>query len=191
MEGTMNIRTRIAQAIDATRRVIPEYFEKTLEQRLPQNGAGSIVRGLYQADELEAALRGANWETYSHPALLAETEAFITKDIQGQLGLVDLVDLPADAIVRLDDRKDTGKVSAVYTGRRGKDVDFTVLILGREEGEEVVFTFHPGDPIRPSQVQATPGLHGREVTVSKALGMGLEIAKIEYLPKGFVLAWAD
>jgi len=99
-------------------------------------------------------------------------------ELPGQLGIIGLAGLPADAVVTLDDRKNTGKVSAVVEGVRGEEVPFTVLILGLEQGDEVVFTFHPGDPVRPSQVQAEPGLHGRTVTVSEALAMGLEMAKI-------------
>jgi hypothetical protein len=177
-EDMDNIQTRIAQAISTTRRIVPGYFEKTLAQRLPKTGAGSVVVGLENAEELETALINADWESYSHPAVMAGTEAFITKDIRGQYGVISLADLPADAVVTLDDRKDTGMVSAVVKGVRGRDVDFTVLILGPEQGEEVVFTFHPGDPVNPSRVQAVPGLHGKAVTVSQALGMGLETVKI-------------
>ena len=173
-----NIQNRIAKAIDATRRVVPGYFEKTVKQRLPKTGAGSVVEGFDSAEELEKALISADWEPYSHDALMAGTEAFVTKDIQGWLGIIDLVDLPTDAVVTLDDRKNTGKVSCVVEGVRGEKVDFTVIILGEHEGEEVVFTFHPGDPVNPAQVQVEPGMHGRQVAVSEAIGMGLETAKI-------------
>lgn len=173
-----NIQTRIARAIDNIRRIMPGYFEKTVAQRLPETGAGSIVDGFDSAEELTQALVTANWEKYSHPAVMAGTEAFITKDIRGQLGMIGLADLPADAVVTLDDRKATGQVSCVVKGVRGQSVDFTVIILGQHEGEEVVFTFHPGDPVSPSQVQAEPGMHGQQVAVSEAQGMGLEMAKI-------------
>ena len=173
-----NIQTRIAKAVDNIRRIMPGYFEKTVAQRLPETGAGSIVVGFDCAEDLKKALVSANWDSYSHEALMAGTEAFITKDIQGRLGIVDLVDLPTDAVVTLDDRKDTGKVSCVVEGVLGQDVDFTVIILGQHEGEEVVFTFHPGDPVSPSQVQVEPGMHGKQVAVSEAIGMGLKTAKI-------------
>ncbi|MEI7425794.1 MAG: hypothetical protein WCK16_02600 [Candidatus Moraniibacteriota bacterium] len=174
----MEIQHRIARAIGTTRRVIPGYFEKTVLQRLPKTGAGSVVVGFENAEELEKALVIAKWEAYSHPAVMAGTEAFITKDIRGLQGIVELVDLPTETVVVLDDRKDTGKVSATVKGVRGKDVDFTVIILGIEQDEEVVFTFHPGDPIVPSPVQATPGLHGKSVAISEARSMGLDFAKI-------------
>lgn len=173
-----NIQTRIARAIDTTRRVLPGYFEKTVAGRLPGSGAGSIVVGFENTKELEEALVSAKWEQYSHSALMAGTEAFVTKDIQGKLGVIELVDLSADAVVTLDDRKDTGKVSCVVEGVLGLDVDFMVIILGQEQGEEVIFTFHPGDPVNPSQIQTKSGMHGCQVAVSEAINMGLGTAKI-------------
>jgi len=173
-----NIQNRIAKAIDTIRRIMPGYFEKTVAGRLPETGAGSIVDGFESVEELEKALLTANWEPYSHPAVMAGTEAFITKDIRGQFGMIDLVDLSTDVVVTLDDSKNTGQVSCTIEGVRGEDVDFTVIILGKHEGEEVVFTFHPGDPVDPSQVQVEPGMHGQRVTVSEAIGMGLKTVKI-------------
>ena len=173
-----NIQTRIAQAIDATRRVAPGYFESTVMQRLPKTGAGSIVVGFESPEELERALVTAKWEEYSHEAVMTGCDAFVTKDIRGQFGIIDLVDLPADAVVTLDDRKDTGMVSCTVEGVRGRDVDYTVIILGTEQDEEVVFTFHPGDPVSPSQIQCEAGMHGKQVTVAEVLGMGLATAKI-------------
>lgn len=176
---TNAIKTRIALAIDRTKSIVPGYFEKTLAQRagLSQKSCGSIVAGVNET-QLEQMLRAADWDEYSHEAVMAGCEAF-RAPIKGQLGIVDLRHLPPDAVATLDDRKGTGKVSAVVAGVLGEEVDYTVLILGQEQDEEVVFTFHPGDPVRPSQVQTEPGLHGRQVTVSQALGMGLETAKIE------------
>lgn len=175
----MNILDRIASGIDRTRRVIPGYFEKTLAQRAGLSGkaVGSIFEDVDEST-LEQMLRGAEWEPYSHKDLLPETTAFKAA-IPGRLGIIDLRSMSADSVVRLDDRKGTGQVSCVVSGVRGQIVPFTVLILGPEQGEEVVFTFHPGDPVRASQVQAEPGMHGRQVTVAEALAMGLETAKIE------------
>lgn len=175
----MEIRDRIQKAVETTRRLIPGYFEKTLGQRssFSKKAAGSFY-DLYP-EMLEAMLLAAPWEIYSHPAVSPECTAFKAPFTPGRLGVADLRSLPSDAIVTLDDRKDTGKVSAVVKGVRGREEYFTVLILGPEQGEEVIFTFHPGDPVRPSQVQVEPGMHGQQVTVAEALAMGLETAKIE------------
>lgn len=174
-----NIQTRIAQAVATTREVIPGYFEKTLAQRAELSGqaAGSVYEGVNET-QLEKKILDAVWEEYSHPAVQAECTAYKAA-IPGRMGIVALSQLPTDKVVRLDDRKNTGKVSCVISGVRGEIVPFTVLILGPEQDKEVVFTFHPGDPVRASQVQVEPGMHGREITVKKAIAIGLETAKIE------------
>jgi hypothetical protein len=175
----MNNSTRIANAIDRTCKVIPGYFEKTLAQRagLSETAAGSIYESV-NVHQLERMLLNASWEEYSHPAVMPGCVAF-KAPIPGTLGIVELRSIVPDNFVKLDDRKGTGQVSCVVSGSRGETVDFTVIILGDENGEEVVFTFHPGDPVRPSQIQVEPGMHGKQITVSEAISMGLETAKIE------------
>jgi hypothetical protein len=174
-----NIQSRIALAITTTREVIPGYFEKTLAQRAELSGkaVGSIFESVDEIG-LEKMILSSEWEEYSHPAVMDGCVAYKAA-IPGRLGIVELSQLPANTVVRLDDRKSTGQVSCVISGARGEIVPFTVLILGPEQGKEVVFTFHPGDPIRASQVQNEPGMHGREITVAEALAMGLATAKIE------------
>lgn len=170
--------TRIIQAIETTLRVIPGYLEKTCEQRLP-GGCGSVLLGNFETvEDVIAALKAAEWLPYPPEGLLPGCWAFSTRDLRGRMGVVRLDSLPANAEVVLDDRKGTGKVSATVVGDLGEEVDFTVLILGPEQGEEVVYTFHPGAPVKASQVQCDPGMHGRKITVQEALNMGLETAKI-------------
>lgn len=170
------VNTRIAQAVDAIK-ADSTYWKQTLEQRLP-GGAGSVVLDVSDVASLEESLLSAKWEAYSHEAVQEGCTAFVTRDLTGRLGIVELASLPSNTFVTLDDRKNTGKVSAVVRGVLGPVVDFTVIILGIEDGVEVVFTFHPGDPVRPSQVQTESGMHGRQVTIKEAIGMGLEMAKI-------------
>lgn len=181
----MDMFDRIEKAVRNTGYVVPGYWEKTLNQRIAGSptAAGSVYEQFEDAVTLESALMVADWEPYSHSAIAAGCEAFVAL-IPGRMGVVTLRDLPSDAVVTLDDRKGTGKVSAVVKGVRGPAVDFTVLILGREKDKEgneyeIVFTFHPGDPIRPSPVDATPGLHGKQISVTEAISMGLEMAKVE------------
>ena len=173
-----DIRSRIAEAAKTTRIVVPGYFEKTVAQRagLEEIAAGSIVENV-TADQLEQILLKADWEDYSHEALMPGCSAF-KAPIAGRLGVVALSQLFDDTVVTLDDRKDTGNVSAIVEGVLGPEVDFTVIILGEEQGKEVIFTFHPGDPVRPSQIETESGMHGRQVTVKEARSMGLETAKI-------------
>ena len=169
---------RIAKAAETTRRVVPGYFEKTLAQRAELSGmaVGSVYERV-DGFELERMLLAQKWEEYSHPAVMPGCVAF-KAPLPGRLGIVDLSTLPEDAIVTLDDRKNTGKVSAIVEGARGPIQDFTILMLGDEKGEEVIFTFHPGDPVRPSQVQCELNMHGQQVTVAQALEMGLTTAKV-------------
>jgi hypothetical protein len=173
----MTNRERIAQAVVAMQRIDAPYWTSTLEQRAEfGKPAGSVVLGV-TPEELQQLILKAEWESYSHESVLAGCSAF-KAPIKGRLGVVSLATLPVETLVTLDDRKNTGKVSAVVKGVLGAEVDFTVLILGVEDGVEVVFTFHPGDPVRPSQIQTESGMHGRQVTVLEARDMGLEMVKI-------------
>ena len=171
--------SRVLAAIAATREVLPGYFEKTCAQRagLNPSAAGSVYDGA-STDEVERLIREAVWEEYSHPALAPETSALRAWTPSGRLGVVELAKLDPSTPIVLDDRKGTGTVSATVKGALGEAVNFTVLILGQEQGREVVFTFHPGDPVRPSSVKTEPGLHGKAVTAAEARAMGLETAKI-------------
>lgn len=177
---SMQNTSRISKAVAETRRQIPGYFESTLAMHagISEKAMGSIVEGV-TPEQLERVLLTAEWEEYSHPSVMAGSVAF-KASISGRLGVVELRSLPSDTVVVLEDPKETGQVSAVIKGVRGPEVDFTVLILGVEPGEiqEIVWTFHPGDPIRASQVSAE-GLHGKTVSVQEALGMGLEFAKVQ------------
>lgn len=171
------INSRIARAVEAIKTADSAYWMQTLTQRLP-GGAGSVVLGVSDTASLEEALLSANWESYSHEAVMEGCSAFSTRDLRGRLGIVELASLSADTIVTLDDRKNTGKVSAVVDGVLGPEVDFIVIILGDEGGVEVVFTFHPGESVRPSQVQCETGMHGRRVTIAEAQEMGFAMAKV-------------
>jgi len=172
------IQTRILNAITTTVAVLGDYWAKTCAQRAGANpsAAGSVYDGA-TAEEVERLVREAQWEEYSHPAVMAGCAAF-RASLAGRLGIVELSKLDVNTPVILDDRKGTGTVSATVRGVRGEEVKFTVLVLGDEKGQEVVFTFHPGAPVRPSSVKAEPGLHGKTVTVLEAIKMGLETAKI-------------
>ena len=172
----METSDRIALAVKAIKELDSGYWEKTLQQRL-STGAGSIVLGYDSVEELEKAILTADWVEYTHPALMEGCVAFSTQNLTGLLGVVELASLPPETVVTLDDRKNTGKVSAVVKGVRGEKVDYTVIILGVEDGNEVVFTLHPGDPVYPSKVPAE-GLDGKQVTVNQAISMGLTTVKI-------------
>jgi len=163
---------RIQAAIDNTRRLAPGYFEKCLEQRT--SGSGSSYADSTPAD-LEAALVGASWEPFEHPDIMSGCTAF-KADLPGRFGLLDPTTVADDFMVTLADPKGTGFVEAECTAGRGPKVPHTIIILGQEQGEEIVFTFHPGEPIRPSRL-ASEGRVGQIITAKEALSLGFKWAK--------------
>jgi len=168
------INTRIINALQATAEVDSKYLMSTLKQRI-QCGAGSVIVGHQSAESLLMGLKAANWEEYSHPAIADGCVGYRTHDLRGYYGITPIAD---DMTVVLDDRKNTGKISATVLGACGDHVKYVVIILGQDMGREIVFTVHPGDPVIPSAVQATPGMHGRTITGAEAKAMGLYTAKI-------------
>lgn len=164
--------------IDRIKYLLPTYWEKTLEQRLSTSSAGSCYTQFNSAEELEAALRSCEWEETSHPAVDPSCRVFKTQ-LEGHFGLVRIADLPSDAILMADDRKATGRISAtIMMDKPASLVAETYAICGIEQGQWVVFTFHPGEPIRPSQVEAGTHPHGSIMSREQALALGLEWAKI-------------
>lgn len=200
----MNENTnRIIRAIDATRRVVPGYFEKTCLQRAGKNatktGPNPDRSGSYypskNASEVESFVRLANWTfAIDLQRNLAKPEYTYFRAFKGAEGYNAILELRGvvhpsfDKIpVRLTDKKQTGWLAAEVSEADLKAAEFgtacwaattSTLILSEEQGEEVVFTFHPGDPVAPSQIQSTPELLGKTVTIAEALALGFEYAKI-------------
>lgn len=174
----MNDTTRVLEAIDNIKRSDPVYWSATLRQRLP-GGAGSIFPGFGSETELEGALRAANWYAYEpQQGRVDGCEYYRTEDITGLMGVVELSRLRPDAEVLLEDRKDVGTVSCSVRGVPRTSSGFTVLIVGMEDGVPVAFTFHPGDPVRPSEVGCEGLATGTTTTVARAAAMGLLMAKV-------------
>lgn len=173
--SSLDIQKRIAQAINTTKQLVPGYFERTLTSRQPgiESSCGSVFEHKVSEEDLIRAV----WE----PANLENVEegctAFTTKDLKGFLGVIDLNTLDLDTKVQLEDRKGTGNFQCLVKWVRGKYVDFTTIILGQEQGQEVVFTVHPGDPVSPSKIKADPDIP-TEITVAEALRLGFTTAKI-------------
>lgn len=172
----------VVEAITNIQELLPEYWAKTLDQRLDgPTRCGSFFPGITTREELESLVHSVEWEVpWAHDMELLEGCTAFWAKIPGRLGIVSLQDLPSDYMVVLDDRKNTGKVSAVVSGGdvSGEEVGFATIILGEEQGKQVVFTLHPGKPVRPSSVAFELGMHGKKITVQEALEMGLTTAKI-------------
>lgn len=185
----MNANKIVVAAINRIKSLDKEYFIKTMNQRIRdhQDQAGSIITGMHNADTLEHELRTANYAPFRHPSIASGCFGFVTTQITGLSGIVELSDMNDEYNVTLDDRKGTGKVSctiseSTYKLEREK-LGYTVVITGPENDKdgntvEVLYTVHPGEPVNPSQVTIEPGMHGKVVSVKEAMELGLTTAKI-------------
>lgn len=155
---------RLWKAIRNTLDTVPGYFESHLHGRSAAGDGSTIWKdgrpATNETTVLEALLDSRIWLDYpSCPDLLPGCVAIKTP----VPGTVDLV--------RVDTLRDDVEVAWVDPGHgyqypvidgdgflapwpSDRYRDYTVAILGQEQGTEVIFTFHPGDPIRPSQVPA-------------------------------------
>jgi len=170
----------IQNLINVTRNYFPGHIEKTLASRQP-GGTGSRFLSI----TTESDLCGVDWEEITESLPVAdrlEGCRYFKAPIPGLLGVIPLRDLSPDQLVRLEDPKSTGKVSAVINRSEAptglQEVDFTVLISGLEAGETVLFTVHPGLPIQASRVPAQEWA-GKSVTAARALELGLTFCKLE------------
>jgi hypothetical protein len=112
----------------------------------------------------------------NHPAIMPGCTAY-TVSLNGKSGIVPIWD---DANYTLEDPKKTGFVDCVMDGTLEDftTVYGTTVILGPEDGKEVLFTFHPGLPIAPSALKAEEH-EGIVVTGVEAKELGFEFAKIK------------
>lgn len=170
------METFVSECIANTKRIVPDYWNATLAGRL-NGGAGSSYDQFETAEALEQALKDANWQEITHPDVMVGCRVF-KANIPGRFGLVEIDNLPDDTVLVADDRKGTGHISIVATGTKGQIVEDTYLIVGEEQGENVVFTFHPGEPVRPSVVETASVSHGTRLTKAEAKKLGFDLAKI-------------
>ena len=147
----MNKNTEIVvKALNAIEKQDPDYAAKMFAQRLPESGMGSIYPFMDSREELEAALREASYESAEHPAIAPGCKAYVTNDIIGAYGMVQIANQPDDAVFVIADPKNTGKVSLMIWGwAEGNRLltNETWVIVGPNNGEDVIYTFHPGEPV--------------------------------------------
>jgi hypothetical protein len=164
----------------------PEYFKKCLQQRLAMVGKGSFYPYI-EPDALEDALMVAIWNMYDHPNVAPGCHAFISYSqcLHGFIGVVPLEMVPSETKCYLIDVKDTGTLSlCIKTVKDSRwPVAYTVLITGDDGYGECMFTFHPGDPLKPSTLSSDGsneyGLKdGDEISVEKAISIGFKHAKL-------------
>ena len=178
----MNKYTEIVNKnLDAIIRQDPEYANKMFLQRLPGSGMGSIYPFFESREELESALRAADYEPAEHPAIAPGCKAYVTHDIMGAYGMVPVADQPDDTIFVVADPKNTGKVSLMLWGwAEGNRLmtNETWIIVGPNNGEEVVYTFHPGQPVPRATTSTEELAVGTKLTKQEALAFGFNLAKV-------------
>ena len=174
----MNNAERITNAIANIKQLLPEYWESTVNSRTPGKSVGSV----FDFSNVEKVLfedRINDWEEYGDcPNLIPGCTAFVLHGVCGHLGVVELEKLDPEMVLDVIDNKKTGKAKCLAHVGIGPKTDFATLILGEEQGKEVVFTFHPGQPIRPSEIPVD-ALKGRnKITVREAMALGFETANV-------------
>ena len=178
--------SHVRKAIMRTKEHDPEYFKKCIEQRL-MFGKGSFYLFTDPA-ELEEELMRAVWCKYDHPNIAPGCHGYITysQRLSGYIGLVPLAMVPSDTKCYLKDPKGCGKLSLCMKPINGDmwPVNYTVLITGDDGYGQCMFTFHPGDPIKPSTLSADGnnelGLKdGDVITAKRAIELGFKHAKID------------
>ena len=168
----------IATMIDNTKEYVPGYFENTCKMRL-SGGVGSCFDDIDSIEAMEQAIRQATWEKATHPDVIPGCTAYKTTDIKsGRFGLIAIADLPDDAEITASDPKNTGRVSMTVSGIKGAEVKETWLIIGDEDSHQVIFTFHPGEPVRPSTLTVSDCPNGKKLSKKEAIELGFDLAKI-------------
>lgn len=170
-----------------------EYWRKICASRSETDPAhaGSFFKH-FPPIAVSTFIEDLEWEPYSHVAVQAPTRAFIaTSTPIGMMGVIHISTIPEKTNLIFEDPKETGKVEATWTtGRGAVPIDFTVILLGihPETGKDVVFTFFPGDPVSPSQVQRHVELmdgpfdrHGTNIRADLAKELGVEWVKLKPL----------
>lgn len=179
---------QIQDLIQKTKKVLPDYFNSCLRQRLA-DGIGSTT-DYTTVEDLENALMKAHWSPWvDRTGVLAPgCRAVITTDIPGHHGMLDLADFKQDDVCHFNDFKKTGYLSLCINTDMRKDVGFIILIIGPEDGlGEVMYTFHPGNPVpastfkagEPNEKTGKAYKDGDEITVAEAMKLGFKHVKAE------------
>lgn len=169
---------RIVNAIANIKQLLPEYWESTVSSRTPGKSVGSV----FDFSNIEKVLfedRINDWEEYGDcPNLMPGCTAFILHGVCGHLGVVELEKLDKELTLDVIDNKRTGKAKCLAHVGQGPEVDFAVMILGEEQGKEVVFTFHPGFPIKPVEIPVDQLSGKTRITVKEAMTYGFTHANV-------------
>ena len=179
IEQTKRITSYVREAIERTKEQIPEHWNTTLDNRTEENSIGSYYK--MTSEELEdTLLNSCNFKMFQHDDISSVCQGFITYDLLGHTGLVELKDLPPNFLIKLENNKGNFLSCVAELDNFNLFQDFnlptepTVLILGIHNDETVVFTFHAGNPVTPSKLTG----EDRIITVKEARSMGFDYARL-------------
>lgn len=165
----------IKELVENTKKFNRKYWEATLKQRL-ETGAGSCYPQFFSIRELEEAVLQAEWIETTHKLVNSPCRVY-KANLRGLYGMKKISEIPDDCVLMLDDRKNTGSFSLITKFCKGDYVEETYLITGIENGKEVIYTFHPGEPIELKNIKC--GIHNNGSIISKneAIFLGFEYVK--------------
>lgn len=173
--------------VAALARTPVDYLTATATSRTSTTPEGSRYAHIASAAEVIEAVRAADWIEMLHPEVAAPCRAFRSDSLRGSNGMVALSDLPAHTQLVLRDVKGTGRAYAVLfdplltesllINRANNEPSW--LILGPHEGDEIVYTFHPGPPAPLSTIDFECD---KLITVARAADIGFTHAKLGASP---------
>lgn len=147
------------QVVAAIKNTPEDYLLRTISTRTPEQRIGSYFE--MTPEQLREALFRTKWEPYDprdsegNPIISGGARGYRATINGGRLGMTTVESLPSDAPLYLVDVKGTGKWSLATTGAEGPKTDHVTLIVGPGDGgKPVVWTFHPGEPVRASTLDS-------------------------------------
>ena len=214
MSEIVSNNDRVIDALNKTFVLESDHYDRTFRGRLNPKLPGSklvnhatrlMTPGMVSFISqdiiaLDAELRRLDWAKYEHPAIMDGCSAFVAylplnSDWTAHVGVVplDVLDDENDfEVIRIEENVKSGTLRCTvellfdewttsYTQTR-----MITMILGKapKTDDEIVYTFHPGDPVTPG-ILTLEMFHAqfgedsplpREVTVSQAAILGFKNA---------------
>jgi hypothetical protein len=183
-----NVTDRVRTAVENTKRLALKHWEETLEQRCGLTIKGRKRGSFYELElsEIERAVMQARWYLYEHAGIMKGCVGTFAK-IPGKLGIIALAELSPDTqFVTIDAHdREPGYCELLLDGPPvpQQTAGHTTLVLGPDEGkekEEIIWTFHPGDPILPTETFTKKDAlkKGQLFSRDEAMAIGFKYAKM-------------